>query len=180
MDGIATDDDEIIFGRCRGDEEVELAEIVSPSPAIFQLQAPPQGEVLTDRQGSTVEKRMKRMIEPSDDRSTALGIIELFDTKADLREGDVRDKQILLGLRRDEPYDGSMRSQPAQFRYDVSIEQESAQRSTALTGLVTNGRSKSTSLSGEPASASTRCLPLWCARSRSQVSADTITTASRP
>src|SRR5579862_625890 len=112
--------------------------------------------------------------------STAARIFELFDSKPDFAERDFGSEKQFARLSGDELRDCSGRFRFAELRYDVGIEQPTPHRLTSRIGDLIVIRSKFTSASGDVANAATISRPEIGRRKRSNSSARTITTASRP
>src|SRR6266571_3417616 len=112
--------------------------------------------------------------------STAARILELLDPKPDFGEHDFGGEKQLAGLSGDKLRDGSSRVRSAELRYDVGIEQPTPHRLTSRTRDLMVFRSKFTPASGDVANAATISRPEIGRRMRSNSSARTTTTESRP
>src|SRR5580704_12642585 len=112
--------------------------------------------------------------------SPATRIFELFDSESDFAERDFSSEKQFARLSGDKLNDGTGRFRSAELRYDVGIEEPAPHSPTSLTLDLMVIRSKSTSAKGDVAKAATISRPAIGRRMRSNSSARTTTTASRP
>src|SRR5262249_41619046 len=111
---------------------------------------------------------------------SAASVWQLLNAKPDLGEGDLGGEERLAGLGGNKPGHNGIRPRPAQLRDHVGVEEPSPHKPTSRTGDLTVSRSMVTSPSREVASAATMSRPEIGCSKRSNSSARTITTASRP
>src|ERR1700686_3042002 len=112
--------------------------------------------------------------------STTARILKLLNSKPNFAERDFGGEKNFAGLSVDELRDGNIGFWLAEFRHDVGIEEPTPHRLTSRTGDAMVVRSKFTSASGDVANAATISRPEIGRRMRSNSSARTTTTASRP
>ena len=167
----------------RGDccnEQIGLAESLTPISPFGDHGLPADHDVLGNREDATCEPRPQCSIEPQANFGSTRRILELLNPEPDLAERNVRRKQQVACLRRNECGNIRIWLPLACFRKYVGIEEPTSHRSTSRTGDLTLKRSKSTSARGEDAIIARRSRPEGGRRMRSNSSAATITTASRP
>src|SRR5436190_15526449 len=110
----------------------------------------------------------------------SLRILELLDPKSDFGERDFGGEKQFAGLSGDKLRDSSGRVRSAELRHDVGIDEPTPHKLTSRTRDLMVIRSKFTPASGDVANAATISRPEIGRRMRSNSSARTTTTASRP
>jgi hypothetical protein len=179
---VASNNHQVLQRGDSRDEQIRLAESVTPFSAFGHHGLPTNHDVLGNRKDATCEPRPQCSIEPQANFGSTRRILELLNSKPDLAERNVRRKQHVARLRRNECGNIRVRLPLACFRKDVGIEEPTSHyhRSTSRTGDLTLNRSKFTSVRGEEAIIARRSRPEMGRCMRSNSSTRTTTTASRP
>jgi hypothetical protein len=90
--GIASDDCKTVVGGCGGDQNIRIAKGVPGFAALFNDQTPLHQDILRDGKHTILEHWTELVLQPKSNFSAALGLAQLFDTEADLGEGDLADE----------------------------------------------------------------------------------------
>src|SRR5439155_24368305 len=141
---------------------------------------PADDDLLSGREDASDEERTQCSVEPQVDVRAAASVFELFDAESDFAECNFRGEKQLTRLSGDELSNGRRRSRFAKLGNDVGIEKPAPHKLKSRTGDLTVSRSILTSARGEAASAATISRPESGRCMRSNSSAPTATTASRP
>ena len=165
--------------RLRATEIVQY-EAVAALLTFDRHRFPADNHVLGDGEDPLGEERAQCSVKPQADVGAAARVFKLLDAEPDFAERDFRGEQLLAGLSGDELGHGRRRFRFTQLGNDVGVEEPTPHRLTSRTGDLMVNRSKFTSVSGEAANAVTMSRPEIGRCMRSNSSARTTTTASRP